>query len=155
MWDPASLLQPTPPGVAQPRLLKRRQALEILDGSTSTRSSDGCSSPRTSCRQCQEPSQLPHPQISSGSEKNLIFPLQGEEERWKNRIRYAQMREKPLPLPPSTDRVCLSFGVRTSERLLWPLHIKFRATSMGRVNHCLLRHEKIRKNKNCDKNQEF
>ncbi|XP_053839826.1 uncharacterized protein LOC128810743 isoform X1 [Vidua macroura] len=74
------------PGVVQPRSPKCRQALESLNSSTSTWSSNDCSLPRTSWRQCQKPSQLPHPQISSGSEKNLIFPLQGEEERWKNRI---------------------------------------------------------------------
>lgn len=124
-WDPSCSQHL--PGLVQPHLLKCRQALESLNSSTSLWSCNECSSPRTSWR--QKPSQLAHPQMSSGSEKNLIFPLQGEEERWKNRIRYAPTRKKPLPLPPSTYRICLPFGDRTSERLPWPLLVL--ASSLG------------------------
>lgn len=41
--------------------------------------------------------------MSSGSEKNLIFALQGEEERWKNRIRYAETSKKTTP--PSSQHL--------------------------------------------------
>lgn len=90
------------PGVIQPCLLKCRHALESLNSSTSVWSCNDWSLLRTSWRRCQKPSQLGHPQMSSGSEKNLIFPLQGEEERYKNRIRYASpSSSQPLENLPS------------------------------------------------------
>lgn len=37
--------------------------------------------------------------LSGDSDQNLIFPLQGEEEGWKNRIKYAQTRNHSPFLP--------------------------------------------------------
>lgn len=96
------------PGLVQPRSLKCKRALGSLNNSPSVWSCNDWPLPRTSWRQFQKPSQLAHPQMSSGSEQNLIFPLQGEEERWKNRVRYARTRKNHSPsLPAPTELVFL------------------------------------------------
>lgn len=68
----------------------------------------------------RSPPSLAHPHVSGDSDQSLIFPLQGKEERWKNRIKYAETRNHS-PFPPSyinANVTCVPFGDRSAERLL-------------------------------------
>lgn len=119
------------PGLVQPRSLKCKRALGSLNNSPSVWSCNDWPLPRTSWRKFQKPSQLAHPQMSSGSEQNLIFPLQGEEERWKNRVRYARTRKNHSPSLPAPLSSSWGQGIRKAPMAAPGPSIKFGATLAG------------------------